>query len=184
MQMKVKIHESVVKKVKAGQPAEIRIDAYANKVLHGTVKSVATLANTESFWDRFVKEYETVIVLDDLPLDAGLKPGFTGEVKILLNQLPDVLVVPVQAVGQREAQHYCYVVDGKKVERREITVGENNAKFVEVKSGLEEGEQVALDARARLAAEAKANEGKPGELPKPTSPAPAASGALAEMPKS
>ncbi len=179
MQMKVKIHESMVKKVKEKQKAEVRIDAYPNQVLHGTVKSVATMANAAGFWDRFVKEYETIVTIDDLPLEAGLKPGFTGQVKILVNQLPDVLMVPVQAVGQKEAKYYCYVVGRKGIEPREVIAGENNDKFVEIKEGLEEGEKVVLDARARLAAEAKANEGKPEELPKqkspePSQPAPAA----------
>jgi RND family efflux transporter MFP subunit len=175
MQMKVKIHEAVVKKVKQGMPVEIRIDAYSSKVLHGTVKSVATLAASENWWSRFVKEYETIITIDDLPLDAGLKPGFTGEVKILVNELPNVLVAPVQAVGQKGSQYYCYVSGpGNAVERRDITVGENNDQYVEIKGGVEEGEQVVLDARARLAAESKANKDKgqpdepapsPGEKP-------------------
>jgi RND family efflux transporter MFP subunit len=170
MQMKVKIHEAQVKKVKQGQKAEIRIEAYANQVLHGTVKSVATMANAEGWMDRFVKEYETIVTVDDLPLEAGLKPGFTGDVKIQVNELPDVLMVPVQAVGQVERQHVCFVAVGGGFERRAVTVGENNDKFVEIKEGLSEGEKVALDARARLGAEAKTTEPKPE--PKAPSPTP------------
>ena len=41
MQVKVNTHESLVKKIKAGQPAEIRIDAFANTVFTGKVKSVS-----------------------------------------------------------------------------------------------------------------------------------------------
>jgi RND family efflux transporter MFP subunit len=155
MQMKVKIHEAMVKKVKAGQKTEIRIDAYPGRVLHGTVQSVAMLAASENWMDRFVKEYETIVKIDDLPVDAGLKPGFTGEVKIMVNELPDVLLVPVQAVGQWEGKHYCYAEGNHEILRREIDVGENNDKFVEIKNGLREGDKVALDARARLAAESK-----------------------------
>ena len=40
MQVKVNTHESLVKKIKVGQPAEIRIDAFANAVFTGEVKSV------------------------------------------------------------------------------------------------------------------------------------------------
>jgi hypothetical protein len=69
------------------------------------------------------------------------------------------------------------VAKGKSIERREIVVGENNDKYVEVKTGLEEGEKVLLDARARIAAETKANDNTMEELPKgvtlpPASPAP------------
>jgi RND family efflux transporter MFP subunit len=168
MQVKVKIHEAMVKKLKIGQKAEIRVESYPNAVLHGTVEKVATLANSEGYWDeRGVKEYLTIVKVDDLPPEAGLKPGMSAEVKILVNQLPNVLIVPVQAVSQREGQHYSYVQSPKGIARRDVTIGENNEKFVEVQSGLEEGERVVLDARARSAAEAKAEEAKTDNLPKP-----------------
>jgi RND family efflux transporter MFP subunit len=157
LQMKVKVHEAVVKKIKPAQAAEVRIDAYAGHVLHGTVQQVATMASNEGWMDRAIKEYETIIKIEDVPADASLKPGFTGEVKILICNLPNVLVVPVQAVGQKDGQHRCYVVNGKSIEPREITLGDNNDKFVVVESGLAEGEKVVLDARARIAAELKAS---------------------------
>jgi hypothetical protein len=57
------------------------------------------------------------------------------------------------------------------IERREVTIGDNNDKYVEVKSGLADGEQVTLDARARVTAEAKAaGEKAPVSAPKPASP--------------
>lgn len=163
MQVKVKIHESVVKKIKPGQQAEIRMDAYSDKLLHGTVEKVATLSDAQYWEERGVKEYVTIVKITDLPADAGLKPGMTAEVKILVNQLSNVLIVPVQSVAEIAGQHCCYVVTPSGIERRDITVGDNNDKFVAIKSGLDEGEPVTLDARARSTAEAKANERKPGE---------------------
>jgi RND family efflux transporter MFP subunit len=156
LQMKVKVHEAVVKKVKSGQKAEIRIDAYAGHVLEGTVEKVATMASSEGWFDRSVKQYETIVKIDKVPLEAGLKPGFSGEVKIKITTLPNVLVIPVQAVGQKDGIHRCYVVAGSSIEPREIHLGDTNDKFVVVESGLSEGEQVTLDARARIAAELKA----------------------------
>jgi HlyD family secretion protein len=170
LQMKVKVHEAVVKKVKRGQKAEIRIDAYAGHTLRGTVESVGTMASMEGWFDRATKQYETIVKIDDIPADAGLKPGFTGEVKILVTNLPDVLVVPIQAVGQKDNQHRCYVVTGSKIEPREITLGDNNDKFVVIESGLSEGEHVVLDARARIAAELKASGEKLPAALKPSTP--------------
>jgi RND family efflux transporter MFP subunit len=162
MQAKVKIHESMVKKVQPGQKAEIVVDAYSDTVLHGTVDSVATLADSNGPWDeRGVKEYVTIVKIDNLPTGAGLKPGMTAQVKIRVAHVPNVLIVPVQAVAERDGQHYCYVRGAfKGVKARPVTVGENNDKFVEIKEGLAEGDQVMLDARARSTAEAKASEQK------------------------
>ncbi len=168
MQVKVKVHESAVKKVKPGQKADIQVDAYPDKILHGTVENVATLAHSVGYWDeRAVKEYVTLVKIEDLPSDAGLKPGMTAEVKIHINHLSNVLIIPVQAVTEREGRHYSYVVGPQGIERRAVTVGENNEKFVEIKDGLTTDERVTLDARSRSAAEAKASENKVGAPPKP-----------------
>ncbi len=158
MKVKVKIHESVVKKVKLGLPATIKVDALANVVLHGTVLKVATLAQSD--WRSSVKEYETEISIDDLPPSGGLKPGMTGEVRILIETRPNVMMVPVQAVTERDTKHYAFVVGAMGVDRREVQIGESNEQFVQILEGLDEGETVALDARARAALEAKASQRK------------------------
>src|SRR5262249_28906676 len=145
MQVKVKVHESMVKKIKVGLKTEIQLDALPNQVLHGTVTEVATLADNRGAWeDRGVKEYVTIVRIDDLPTDAGLKPGMSAEVKILVREIPNVLLVPVQAVAQQEGRHYAYVVGPTGAERRVVEIGENNEKLVEVRTGLNEGEAVAL----------------------------------------
>ncbi len=157
MQMKVKVHESVVKKITPGLSAEIVMDALPGRTLRGTVKSVGTMAHQEGFWSQGGKEYMTIVSVDDLPESAGIKPGMTGEVRIQVKRLTDVVMAPVPAVSEIDGQHVAYVVGPTGVERREVVVGENNEKFVAIESGLSEGEKVALDAQARTAAEAKAS---------------------------
>ena len=67
MQVKVNIHESLIKKIKAGQKAEVRIDAFPNVVFVGTVKSVSQLADsTRSWMSGGVKEYTTIVTIDDI----------------------------------------------------------------------------------------------------------------------
>jgi RND family efflux transporter MFP subunit len=167
MQVKVKIHESMVKKVKPGQKADISIEAMANLALHGTVEKVGILAENNFWQEREVKQYMVTVKIDDLPENSGLNPGMTAQVKIHCGEVPDVLLVPVQAVAQHEDNHFAYVSGSRGIDRREVEVGETNEKFVEVKSGLEEDEKVTLDARARLTAETKASEKNQAEDAKP-----------------
>lgn len=149
MQVKVNVHESVVKKVEVGQKAEVRVDAFSQHVLEGTVTSVSPLADSTRSWMRGgVKEYTTIIKLDRMP-NLELKPGMTAEVKIRVNELSDCLIVPVQSVTEHEGQHYAYVYNGEAFDRREVTVGDNNEKMIQIVQGLAEGDQVALDARRR-----------------------------------
>lgn len=157
MKVKVKIHESVIKKIVPGQSATLTVDALPPNYppLHGTVKSVGTLANSEG-WRQTVKEYMVEISIDDLPTSAGLKPGMTAEVRIHVKTIPDALLVPVQAVTEYEGKSVCYVKTGRSTERRPVEIGEANDQFIQVPNGLTEGEEVALDARSRAAAEVKA----------------------------
>ena len=179
LQIKVKIHESRIKKVQKGQTCEIRPEPFPHTLLRGTVQKVATLADNERYWDdRGVKEYVVIVKVEDVPTELGLLPGMSAEVKVLINTLPDVLLVPVQAITEKEGKNIAYVVGPKGIERREVVIGENNEKFVQIKEGVEEGEQVALDARARIAAETKSSNGKP-EPGKPESTEPAKTKAVA-----
>jgi len=162
MQVKVNIHESLIKKIKAGQKAEIRIESFPSIVFTGTVKSVSQLSDSTRPWmTGGVKQYPTVVTLDSL-LDQELKPGMTAEAKILVGELNDVLVVPVQAVAEHKGEFYAFVAKPAGTERRKVKIGENNDTHVQILEGLTEGDQVALDARLRAADEFKLDENKQG----------------------
>ena len=153
MQVKVNIHESLVKKIKPGLTAEIRVEAFPNIVLVGKVKSVSNLADSSRGWSSGgVKEYPTVVTVEGMP-KVELKPGMTSEVKVLVNEIPDATLVPIGAVAEHKGEFFAFVeqADGK-TETRKVKVGETNDKFVQILEGLKEGENVALDARTRASA--------------------------------
>ena len=162
MQVKVNIHESLIKKIKMGQKAEIRIESFPSVVFVGTVTSVSQLADSTRPWmTGGVKQYPTVVKLDDL-LGQDLKPGMTAEAKVLAGELNDVLVVPVQAVAEHKGEFYAFVKLPNGIEMRKVKIGENNETHVQILDGLKEGDQLALDARLRAAAEFKLDEDKKG----------------------
>lgn len=165
MQVKIRVHESVVKKILKGQSATLQMEALPGVVLHGKVVSVATQAQSQG-WRSAIKDYETIVSIDDLPTDAGLRPGMTAEVKVLLKTVSDALTVPVQAVTEFDSSHVAYVQTAGGLERREVTLGESNDTLIQVLEGLTEGTDVALDARVRAAAELKSSDSKQ----KPTAP--------------
>ena len=150
MQAAVNVHESVVKKVKVGQQALIRVDAFADVVLRGTVTKVSPLADSSRSWVRGgVKEYATIVTIDEMP-DIPLRPGMTAEVEIHVGRYEDVLAVPVQGVTQHGREHFVYLSDDGEFVRRPVTIGESNYKLVQIKEGLAAGDLIALDARSRM----------------------------------
>ena len=109
MQVKVNIHESLIKKIKKGQKAEVRIDAFPNVVFVGIVKSVSQLADSTRPWmSGGVKEYTTIVTLNEIS-GHELKPGMTAEARILVGELKNVLVVPVQAIAENKGDFYAFV---------------------------------------------------------------------------
>jgi len=156
MQVKAFVHEAEVKKVRPGMPVEVRVDALGDRTFQGTVQEVANFYDSTRQWlSGGVKEYETIIRIDNLP-GTGLKPGMTAQANIIAGELTDGLLVPIPAIAEREGQYYCYVVANTGIQPRQVSIGDNTATFVEIKSGLAEGETVALDARHRAANELEA----------------------------
>lgn len=152
MQVEVKIHEAEVKRISAGQKALIRVDAFANQTFPGTVKSVAQLSKSESFFGGGVKEYPATITLDDVP-SVPLRPGMTAEVEILVDNLVNVVAIPVQAIAEHRRQHFVYIRTADGIERREVEIGQSNNRLIEVTSGVDSDDIVLLDARSRAAEE-------------------------------
>jgi HlyD family secretion protein len=144
MIVQLDIHESLVKKVREGQRASIRLDALPGKELSGRVRSVSSVPSTSNQWmNPDLKVYPTEIELDDV-LEDDLKPGMNAQAEILVADLTDVLSVPMQAIHQSGGKAYAYVDRGGKPEVSQVELGLNNDRAVVVKNGLKEGDQVYL----------------------------------------
>ena len=157
MQVKAKINEARVALVVQGMTTTVELDAFPDQILRGEVEKVNEYPIPTSWFSGSVKEYETIIKITEEKLPPGLRPGLTAEIKIRVEEISDVLQVPVQAVFEHGGKHYC-VLAGKNEgewEAREVTIGSTNDKFVIIEErkegedrGLREGEKVVLGAFA------------------------------------
>jgi len=143
LKVEIRVHEVWIDKVQPGQKAEIVVSAFPDKKLTGEVIKKAPLADRQRWFNPDLRAYVTEIKLDD-SFDY-LKTGMSAKVKILIDELKDVLIVPIQAVVNREGKKVCYVADGNNTEQREVETGQFNNDFVEIKSGLSEDEKVLLN---------------------------------------
>lgn len=166
MGVKVNVHESQVKKVHIGQRTLIRVDAEPGKLLEGKVAELAILPDSNSSrYTPNLKVYPATIHIDGF--HPWLKPGMNAKVEIIINHLADVLYVPVQSIEvDQQDHHYCYVNQGGSLQRRPVVTGHFNDEFIEVRDGLEPGENVALT----LPKKAELEDAQPGARP-PASPA-------------
>lgn len=143
MAVKVNIHESAVQRVAVGQKASVSIDAFPDERLTGIVTKVAVVADsTNSFMNPDLKVYPTTIKIDGV--HEWLRPGMSAEVEILVDSLDDVIYVPLQAVSYLNDRRVVYVANGGRPQVREVEVGTFSESFIEIRSGLREGEEVLL----------------------------------------
>jgi HlyD family secretion protein len=150
MRVNTKVHESMVDRVKKGLRSLIRVDAAANVELRGRVDSVAPMADAGSWMASDVKVYTTFVAIEGDTLKYNLRPGMSAQVEILVEELDNVLSVPVQAILQFKGKEYVFVKDGDGFRREAIDLGISNDQHVEVKKGLKAGELVAMTPNSLL----------------------------------
>jgi len=160
----VDIHESHIKKIKSGQSARVTVDAVPGRELFGKVTKVAVLPDSNaSRYNPSLKVYPATIEIEGE--HDWLKPGMTAKVEIIVNQLADVLYIPVQAVFFENDAHFVHVQqDGVPVKKR-IDIGEHNDQFIEVRTGIDAGDVVWLSMPEGYKPAAKGNEKGKVEAP-------------------
>jgi HlyD family secretion protein len=153
MLVKTELNEVDVDKVRLGQTVEIAPDALPGRTYQGRVTRVSpasvVLRETEQAIVRFPVE---ITITGDAAGLADLKTGMTADVEISCQRADNVLWVPGDALFQKDDQKdkwYVAVITGKQkgklvTEDREVTKGLANDSRTEIRSGLEEDEEVEL----------------------------------------
>ncbi|MFT5734017.1 MAG: HlyD family secretion protein [Planctomycetota bacterium] len=143
MTVKASIHETKLKKINTGQSCIVTVDAFPGRTFEGRVDFVAVMADSGSWRSNPNQRlYKADISLVDPTRD--MRPGMSCSVEILVEDLAAVNYVPRQCVFLDGGETIVFVVNGGEVERRAVTVGLDNSKWVSVEEGLKEGETVAL----------------------------------------
>lgn len=142
MMANVNVPESDVDKIKAGQSAAVYIEAMGRRTFPGDVVRVAEVANPSGWMSSDVKEFKVEI---SLPGGEGLRPGFSCEAEITVDQIAEALLLPIQAVfrdGNGWVVHKGTVGRSEKVP---VTIGRISVTHVEIRDGLKKGDRVLLN---------------------------------------
>lgn len=132
------VDESEVNKVSAGQKVEVTVSAI-EKEYEGIVARVDGEATTSGNSTTF-----GVVIELEGDFD-GLYSGMSSEMNIVIKESTDVLVVPIQAVSSQKGSYVVSVKDGDSTKEVEVTVGAQDSSFVEITSGLNEGDVVVYE---------------------------------------
>ncbi len=141
MQVKTRVHESVLDRIEPGLKVAVSVDAFPDREYSGTVKSVAVLPENSSYSDT--KTYSTVVEIDEEVYQ--LKPGMTAVCDIKIDYLSDATAVPVQAIVQRSGENWLFIEESGRVQRRKVELGLSNDRYVSVVDGVDFGDAVILN---------------------------------------
>jgi len=149
----MKVDEVDIQKIEVGQKAEIRLDAMPEKVYHGKVVKKGTVAITELASTRFggfsissgagqTKGFQVDVYIDDR--DEQLRPGMTTRTDIILEEIPDAVWIPLEALFDRNGEPVVYVKDGGNFKAVPVLTGKRTDTEIQIIQGLKGGETLFL----------------------------------------
>lgn len=167
MEVQVDVSEIDVLRVSVGDKTEIEVDAYLDRKFTGVVTEIANSAtnSTAALTTDQVTNFVVKIRIDrDSYSDLispqkrfAFRPGMSASVEINTKTVKDVLCVPIQAVTTREdkndknkeekdrdVKEVVFLMNGDKAEMVEVTTGIQDDTYIQVLSGLEEGNDVVV----------------------------------------
>ena len=140
MEVETRVRETDMHKVERNQKVSVRVEAYPDLRLSGTVSLVGTLAQEEKE-RRGTKFFSVRVLIKES--EPRLRPGMTARVEIEVEERPRALSVPLEAVFERDGRSVVYLA-GRRPREREVVLGPSNADFVVVEKGLARGDRVVL----------------------------------------
>lgn len=155
MRVIANVDEADIGEVNEGQRVSFTVDAFPNDTFEGVVSQVRLEATTTSN----VVTYEVVISASND--DLKLKPGLTANVTIYTLELRDAVAVPSKAFRFTPSEAMLnegesiedapqkgskvWVKEGPVLKAYIVEPGTTNGMLTEVKSGLNEGQEVIVD---------------------------------------
>jgi macrolide-specific efflux system membrane fusion protein len=136
--VQAQVDETDIGEITVGQRATITLDAYPQSLVPATVDHVAYEAETVN--------NVTIYQVDVLPsaVPPFMRSGMTANVTFIISDQANALVVPSEAVQQREGQAFVRLARGKRA--APVTPGASDGRWVEILSGLKEGEKILVPA--------------------------------------
>lgn len=136
------VPETFMRVLTTGMIVRAKAAAFEDRTFEGKVTAIDTRVDPLT---------RAVSVRAEVPnSDDALKPGMLLTVALLKDQRKSLSVPETALVPLQDKQFVFIVSPDEKAERREVTIGSRDPGFVEIKSGLTEGERVIVEGLLRV----------------------------------
>ena len=139
MEISLSVDESKILSLEIGQTAQITISSIGDDVYEGTVTEINKTATSSSG----VTRYSAIVTMDK---EDNMLPGMTASVAIRIQGVDNAIIIPVEALHQTSSTSYVYTSYDEDTNEFgglvEVESGISNSNYVEIISGLKEGDTV------------------------------------------
>lgn len=149
------VNEYDAMQLQPGQSVEITNEGIEQAKYKGHVSQVAPLAEKKETSMGEENKVKVNIMLDE-KLEQ-LKPGYSVNTKILIDKSPEALIVPLEAVVEREGKDVVFVYNNGTAEMREVQKGLANELYQEIKGEIELEELVIISSLDKMTDKMKVN---------------------------
>jgi HlyD family secretion protein len=136
MQVYARVNQVDIPWLRVGQPVRVSLDAYPDLVLSGKLEQISPVSSASGFSQRV---RNCAVTFSMRGSDPKLMPDLSAAVDVLLDRVPNALVLPREAIMTENGQSYVIVNSKIGVERRLVKTGAVNDTEVLIESGLEAG---------------------------------------------
>lgn len=139
----VYVNEVDIQRVKLGQRAQLWLEAHPHRIYHGIVTDISKISQPENFvhgqiWDQPSTIHVFPAHIKIVNPDSSLKPGMTIKTRVLLDTIPNAVLIPTTAVGEIDGKPFVFTKRGK----RAVQLGKRNECDVIVLKGLSKNDFV------------------------------------------
>lgn len=145
LKLEMNISELDLNRIQPGQEVAITADALPGQVFTGVLEKVSINGTTTNGFTT----YPATILLEDY---GGLNPGMNVSADIIVERIKDALSIPTAAVQRGDtvlvplegalSEDGSALIDPTRTEERAVALGGGDGEFVEITSGLNEGEAI------------------------------------------
>jgi len=144
MHLDASINQSEAELVRIGQSADLHFDAFPGLNLNGRVESVGSLAVGGRRLNYYVRRVAVRIGIEES--NSRVIPDLTASADIQIARPVDGILLPREAVHETDGRNVVYVKEAGVFVPREVEIGASNDTQVAVTSGVQAGDEVALEA--------------------------------------
>ena len=140
--LEARLDESDRGRLNTGQEASVRIEAVPGQDFKAKIDGISLLARVDfsSGWPP-PKNFDLRLAL--LEMDPRIRPGMTAIARIATERISNQVLVPSEAVFQKDGSPMVYELDGSQFVERKIQISRRGKEQAAVTSGIQPGAKIA-----------------------------------------